>query len=109
MKARIDALEKPVAFTARFKAGWLGGLGVGQTLKWDDVRYNAGSGYDHVTGLFTAPASGTYIFYLQLMQHNSDATIGLGIYQDAKQLALAQACCSADEVASTAVTVHLDK
>lgn len=32
-------------------------------LKFPKVLINDGGGYDYLTGLFTAPVSGTYIFY----------------------------------------------
>lgn len=33
-----------------------------EKIKFDDVRYNYGSGYDPSSGIFTAPKSGTYLF-----------------------------------------------
>ena len=57
------AAEQPVAFTATFKNADLHGLGVGQTVKFDKVLYNAGNAYSPLTGLFTAPTDGTYLFY----------------------------------------------
>nr|KAG5692171.1 hypothetical protein BaRGS_008717 [Batillaria attramentaria] len=58
-------MEQPVAFTAKFKTSHVSGLGSEQTLKFDNVMYNAGGGYDPVSGHFTAPSSGTYAFFLK--------------------------------------------
>jgi hypothetical protein len=59
-------LEQPVAFWVRFNEFDITGLGDGQTLKWDNVVYNAGSGYDQNTGVFTAPQAGTYVFIVRV-------------------------------------------
>ena len=56
------AAEQPVAFSATFMTADHHGLGVGQTLKFDKVIYNAGNAYNPATGLFIAPTDGTYIY-----------------------------------------------
>ena len=57
------AAEQPVAFSATYMTADHHGLGVGQTLKFDKVIYNAGNAYNPATGLFIAPTDGTYLFY----------------------------------------------
>ena len=50
-------------------------------MKFTHTVYNYGSGYDHSTGVFTAPVNGTYLFTTKLCAklHNS---IYYGIYVD---------------------------
>lgn len=48
-------------------------------IRFDQVVTNAGSAYNPVTGHFTAPVTGTYVFYAQLMnfQHSPSTHWGL--------------------------------
>lgn len=50
-----------VAFTAQ-NTDDLMNLGVGETLKFDNVVTNVGGRYDASTGVFTADISGMYVF-----------------------------------------------
>nr|KAG5689364.1 hypothetical protein BaRGS_019738 [Batillaria attramentaria] len=71
-----------VAFSVRFKNDDLyNGIHLGQrsTLKFDDVVINLGDGYSPLTGIFTAPVAGLYVFSLTSM-----TTIG----RDPAQLAI---------------------
>ena len=56
-----------VAFTAKVAPPDLTGLGAGQTIVFDEVITNVGNGYDNLTGIFTAPVSGVYVFDMALM------------------------------------------
>nr|KAG5689367.1 hypothetical protein BaRGS_019741 [Batillaria attramentaria] len=54
-----------VAFTVRFKNDdGANGIHLGQrsTLKFDYVIINLGNGYNPLTGAFTAPVAGLYVF-----------------------------------------------
>ena len=51
-----------MAFTARLTTDLH--TNVGDIIKFDNVQLNIGSGYDDVTGRFTAPSNGTYEFTL---------------------------------------------
>ena len=42
-------------------------LGAGQTIVFDKVITNFGDAYDKITGIFTAPKKGIYIFDMALM------------------------------------------
>nr|KAG5692172.1 hypothetical protein BaRGS_008718 [Batillaria attramentaria] len=108
IESRLDSLEQPVAFTVRLKTLYIHGLGKGQTLKFDSVSYNAGGGYSPVTGLFTAPLSGTYVFMLESM-FLSDDPLTLAIMKGGSTVAAAYVCCDVHDRTSQTVTVHLNK
>ncbi|KAK7476971.1 hypothetical protein BaRGS_00031830 [Batillaria attramentaria] len=109
LKGRLDTVEQPVAFTAKFGVQDIHGLGNDQTLKFDNVMYNAGGGYDPVSGHFTAPSSGTYAFFLMTMRHDNGDTVSLALMKGSTYLGTAYACCSQDATTTEAVTVHLNK
>nr|QBA18411.1 type 2 C1q domain-containing protein 4 isoform 2 [Littorina littorea] len=66
---KVNRSSKAVGFTARFLNDDGAGIPVGNraTLRFDDVVFNAGNGYDPHTGIFTAPVAGTYAFFFNLM------------------------------------------
>ncbi|XP_052817224.1 uncharacterized protein LOC128243468 [Mya arenaria] len=43
----------------------------GDTIVFSDIQTNEGLGYDDVTGKFTAPVSGLYMFFMQVCVQNS--------------------------------------
>ena len=45
-----------------------------QIIKWNRITINVGGGYDHTTGLFTAPISGFYHFSFWCMTYPSSAS-----------------------------------
>jgi hypothetical protein len=49
-------------------------LGDKQTIKFDKVLLNDGSGYVPSTGVFTAPLSGTYLFIYNFGHHGTGET-----------------------------------
>ena len=73
----------PVAFTVHFSADDVGdGIALSSTnpvLQFDSVVTNIGDGYDPHTGIFTAPAAGTYAFFLTEMAPNSHGALNLDI------------------------------
>ncbi|KAK7476964.1 hypothetical protein BaRGS_00031823 [Batillaria attramentaria] len=109
LKSRLDIMEQPVAFTAKFRTSHVSGMGKEQTLTFDNVMYNAGGGYDPVSGHFTAPSSGTYAFFLTTMRYGSGTTVELTLNKGSTYLGTVYACCSIDATSSEAVTVHLSK
>ena len=40
------------------------------TLVFNQVISNIGSGYNNCTGVFSAPTTGTYVFYASAVEHN---------------------------------------
>ena len=71
-----DDAQTPIGFSVGSSTADVQGLGLLQTVKFDDVHYNAGNGYDPITGAFTAPLSGTYVFFLQVRAHRCGSIIG---------------------------------
>ena len=64
--------EPTVAFTATISVPKISGLGKGQTIKYDHVITNVGGAYHAVTGVFTAPATGVYVFNYNTMVEPGD-------------------------------------
>ncbi|KAK7477086.1 hypothetical protein BaRGS_00031672 [Batillaria attramentaria] len=108
LETRAAASELAVAFTAVSSHG-LVGLGQHQIVKFDGVIFNAGSGYNPTSGMFTAPSSGTYVFFVQVMRHLNDATVRLTIFKGGSPTVHAYACCSTFDTGSDLVTLHLNQ
>ncbi|KAK7496716.1 hypothetical protein BaRGS_00012123, partial [Batillaria attramentaria] len=100
MSTQIAALQQPVAFSATFSANDIEGLGTGQTLKFDKVLFNAGSGYDHTTGYFTAPV-------MLNIQHPEKVEVDL--YKGSTRLVRSAGCCTGYDSGSNMAAVHLEK
>ncbi|XP_076449239.1 complement C1q and tumor necrosis factor-related protein 9-like [Babylonia areolata] len=60
-------LSQSVAFTVRFSKDPIPNVGQHAVLKFDSVQFNLGGGYNTGNGIFTAPISGVYAFFLSLM------------------------------------------
>lgn len=101
-----------VAFTVRFlndnnSAGLV--LSHQQTLKFDDVITNIGNGYDSQTGLFTAPVSGVYAFFLSAMAVDNSGDLDLVIEKHVVLLDIvyAQGAAGFNDQGSSQVSTHL--
>lgn len=109
LRARLNALEQPVAFWSRFANADISGLAVGQTLAFDTVLHNAGSAYDVHTGVFTVPTSGTYVFFVRVMTHAGDTdSVYLTLTVNGQALTVAWASGQEFNEGFTTATLHLD-
>ncbi|XP_053399322.1 uncharacterized protein LOC123558939 [Mercenaria mercenaria] len=63
-KLKDTLLTETIAFKARVPADK--SLETGQTILFTETMFNKGNGYDNMTGLFTVPVSGTYLFTIHL-------------------------------------------
>ncbi|XP_022302171.2 complement C1q subcomponent subunit B-like [Crassostrea virginica] len=84
-KGTLQKLANGVSFSVNIKDKELK-LGAGQTVIYNEILTNDGSGYDDRTGVFTCPLTGTYLFVfdahspgntcLQLYLNKSKAAMG---------------------------------
>ncbi|KAK7098899.1 cerebellin-3-like [Littorina saxatilis] len=63
-------LDTTVLFTAHMSKGPVT-VGDSSPIRFDAVVINVGGGYNPATGVFTAPVSGVYVVYAQLMIHSN--------------------------------------
>lgn len=108
LKSKQQMLSTPVAFSVRFLTDNRP-LTTHSTLMFDYVLYNAGNGYDPTTGLFTAPVSGTYAFFLAAMSSNQHAPIYLSIVKQGNILdeVFAEGTTDNYDQGSTQTVVHV--
>ncbi|KAK7092356.1 complement C1q tumor necrosis factor-related protein 3-like [Littorina saxatilis] len=66
VKAELNAVKTNVAFHARHSSDPFSVASQG-TIVYDNVVTNIGDGYDIKSGIFTAPVSGTYVFFANCM------------------------------------------
>lgn len=80
-----------------------------QILKFDDVVTNIGGGYSSQTGIFTAPVTGVYAFFLNFMTTVKRRDVLLAIDQQGTTLDLVYAQGTADphDQGSALVTTYM--
>lgn len=69
--AHSVSLEHRVAFRAQFSAGTLIAPTSG-AYKFDQVIFNDGKAYDPISGIFTVPYQGVYLFAFQIFTHAAE-------------------------------------
>ena len=69
IRSRRQVSTTNVAFTAGLSKSILHASAY-QNIVFDHVHTNIGNGYDSLTGIFTAPFSGTYVFFTSILVYN---------------------------------------
>ena len=84
-------------------------LGDKQTVIFDNVFTNIGNAYSATNGMFTAPVSGSYAFFLSQMAPNHHGAVWLAIVKNGVvlDLAFAQGNNDSFDQGSSEVTTHL--
>jgi hypothetical protein len=86
--SKILFLMVSVSFTAQMTQ-WAVNVGASSSpLVFDQVVTSIGGGYNPHTGVFTAPVTGLYVFYAQLMNHETHGWMHYGIYKASTPLCL---------------------
>ena len=93
-----------IAFTA-WSTGTFSVAGRG-TLVYNHAEVNLGGGFDHITGVFTCPKPGLYIFFVNCDPANSNADLNVHIMVDGHEIAFCYAHTTYDQGAAMA-TVRL--
>ncbi|XP_060589691.1 complement C1q-like protein 4, partial [Ruditapes philippinarum] len=70
------AIQAQVAFSA-YLSHLQDHLGTSQTVKFDKIITNDGNAYNAVTGIFTVPVTGTYVFIFYLSSSSSSVEFRL--------------------------------
>ncbi|XP_060563689.1 complement C1q-like protein 2 [Ruditapes philippinarum] len=70
------AIQAQVAFSA-YLSYFQEHLGIHQTVKFDKIITNDGNAYNAVTGIFTVPVTGTYVFIFYINSSNSIVEVRL--------------------------------
>lgn len=113
LKAEFAALKRTTAtsaaFSVRFNADPVNNVGVHATLKFDAVAFNQGGYYNAQSGIFTAPSSGLYVFFVSLMGSDNRPAIDIGVMKSGQLLDIAWAEGQSDlyDQGSCLTTTHL--
>ena len=90
-----------------FKADPVPSVGNHGILKFDNVVYATGGGYDVHTGTFRAPVSGMYVFYIEVMSVDTHS-IQVALVKEGTTLDIIHAEGSVYDYQGTLLTpVHL--
>nr|KAG5707858.1 hypothetical protein BaRGS_031589 [Batillaria attramentaria] len=108
LKSRLSSLSQAVGFTANSASEDIT-FGAHGVLKFDHLVTSVGGGYDPHTGIFTAPVSGLYVFFLSIMSSNEHGAVDVAIVKEGAALDRAWAEGQGDsyDQGSSLVTVHV--
>ncbi|XP_071102971.1 complement C1q-like protein 4 [Haliotis cracherodii] len=104
-KATRRGLQPDVTFQVSLRSDT--SLGNGETMKFDDVKLNRGGAYNQHSGIFTAPFTGTYQFWANVMV-NEDTYMAVDIRGQSKILGRGY-CYNLHRVASITTAALLNK
>ncbi|KAK7111526.1 complement C1q tumor necrosis factor-related protein 3-like [Littorina saxatilis] len=85
LQTKFDASQKQVAFLAYNSADPFNVAAAG-TLVYNVADINLGGGFDTVTGIFTAPTSGLYVFFINCMGASLTEDEDVGVLVDGKRV-----------------------
>nr|QBA18408.1 type 2 C1q domain-containing protein 5 [Littorina littorea] len=110
LKNRLASTTRQVAFTVYFSADPTPDFGVHGILRFDHILSNTANGYDAMTGIFTSPVSGLYVFHLDVMSQNGGPGVAINIVKNGVALddAYAQGGSMTNDQGNSLVVVHLN-
>ncbi|XP_048011783.1 complement C1q-like protein 2 [Megalobrama amblycephala] len=91
VELRKENREREIAFSASMMESGAGNIGpftTDITLTYRNVFTNIGNAYNPVTGIFTAPLTGAYMFRITVFGHGGTPATA-GIFKNGKQMVTA--------------------
>lgn len=86
LQMQVDSKRLNIAFSARVSQSY-GDINPEETIKFSDVLTNNGNAYNALTGIFTAPVTGTYMFFSSILTKNPSALeVGLQVNSQYKMM-----------------------
>ncbi|KAK7149215.1 hypothetical protein R3I94_008741 [Phoxinus phoxinus] len=95
--------DREIAFSASLMqsgGGYIGPFTTEITLTYRNVFTNIGNAYNPITGIFTAPLKGAYMFRVSVLSHGP-TTASAAIYKNGEQVVAAYAHQAQDELNSS--------
>ena len=103
-----DNLKATIAFSARVKPSY-NDIAPGTTIVFSDVETNIGNAYNGISGEFTAPRPGVYVFFAVIISAGGkDIETALCVNGEVKLLVYSGGATSFHGSGSNMLTVHLN-